>query len=482
MNHSSAWLLSLCMSCGNMFAQESSDEIVIGNKINLASKILEETREIWVSTPPSYQGSTDSYPVLYLLDPEFHFHHATSTVNFLGSNNRIPEMLVVAIRNTDRVRDFTTPSRNQDSIDQYPTHGGADNFLRFIDGELIPYVETSYRTRPYRILVGHSLGGLFAIHALTSKPEIFDAYIAISPSLQWSNQDLVAQSERFFETTSELQADFYMTTGNEGLALAGGARKVAGILEEFNPRKFRWDVNFMEEETHGTVPHRSIYLGLESIFQGWYLHDPLSVFVGGIEAIDRYYVEGSSRFGYKRNAPASILVILVGQLIDSGRLDDAAMVLQDSLDSPPTTMLDRLAAAYAEEGDPDRSRELYTRSFTADPRNDNARSELIKLGVDVEELIPELPGISVAVEVLQSYVGKYDYLPNMDLTVSLDGSELSLQIGGSSSGLPLHALSETRFATIGIEGFIEFVIEQDSMASRLIVNQDGREQIAIRIE
>ena len=267
-------LLTLCVvvlsvAASPAFAQDADDLIVIGKKRQIESKILEEARALWISTPASYDLLEESYPVLYLLDGDTNFHHTTGAVGFLALNGRIPEMLVVAILNTDRMRDLSPPSQLPEDRERFPTHGGADNFLRFLSDELIPFIDENYRTRPYRILVGHSAGGRFAVHTLTTRPEVFNAYIAISPSLWWSDQALVAQAETFFAATPELEADLFMTVGNEGGALLGGVRKVAGILDEMAPKGFRWSFNLMEEETHGSVPHRSTYQGLEAIFRGW---------------------------------------------------------------------------------------------------------------------------------------------------------------------------------------------------------------------
>ena len=99
----------LAVSAGAAPPQDVDDPIVIGNKRQIESKILNETRPLWISTPSSYDAGEERYPVLYLLDGNAHFHHTTGTVGFLSSNDRIPEMLVVAIPNTDRTRDLTPP-------------------------------------------------------------------------------------------------------------------------------------------------------------------------------------------------------------------------------------------------------------------------------------------------------------------------------------------------------------------------------------
>ncbi len=319
-------LLSLVglVLAGPGFAQEAGEQVVIGERFQIESEILGETRTLIIGKPRGYDGGEGRYPVLYLLDGDAHFHHTTGTADFLARNSRMPGIIVVAILNTDRTRDFSPPSSQESVTEDFPTHGGADNFLRFISDELMPWMDHHYRTRPHSTVVGHSFGGLFAIHALVTRPEVFDAYIAISPSLQWDDQRLVAQAATKFENTPELMADLYMTVGNEGRALLGGVRKLSGVLDEHAPKDFRWAFRLMEEESHGSVPLRSTRQGLEAIFQGWNLHDIVAMFDrGGLGAIDNYYREGGARFGYERSTPLHVSRILMFQLMSAARLEEA---------------------------------------------------------------------------------------------------------------------------------------------------------------
>ena len=260
---------------------ETDDPFVIGERQEIFSEILDETRQLIVGVPGDYDSNQEAYPVLYLLDGNSHFHHTTATADYLARNGRIPRTIVVAIPNTDRTRDLTPSAHSPEAAESFPTHGGADTFLRFISDELMPWMGEHYRTRSHATLIGHSFGGLFALHALVSRPDVFDAYVAISPSLQWDEQRLVKQADTMFARTPELTADLYMTVGNEGGTLLGGVRKFSGVLDEHAPRGFRWAFQLMEEETHGSVPLRSTQQGLEAVLAGWYLHDILSMFDRG---------------------------------------------------------------------------------------------------------------------------------------------------------------------------------------------------------
>ncbi|MDP4710753.1 MAG: alpha/beta hydrolase-fold protein, partial [Saprospiraceae bacterium] len=135
----------------------------------MRSDILNEDRAYWISLPDSYHAKASSYkhyPVLIVLDGNVHFKPIAGIVNYMSSDVyrswKIPEMIVVAIQNVDRRRDYTPDKVITVSANNT---GGGDNFLRFLEDELFPELDQKFRTTPYRILFGHSLGGLLATHA-----------------------------------------------------------------------------------------------------------------------------------------------------------------------------------------------------------------------------------------------------------------------------------------------------------------------------
>jgi predicted alpha/beta superfamily hydrolase len=145
-------------------------------RLTIKSAVLGEDRIVLVRTPVGYETNKLSYPVLYMTDGDDHMGHTASTIEFLTENGRMPDLIVVGVTNTDRTRDLTpvkSSNKNAAGELQFPTSGGADNFLKFFETELIPEIEKQYRVQPYRIFAGHSLGGLFAIHAMITKPGTF---------------------------------------------------------------------------------------------------------------------------------------------------------------------------------------------------------------------------------------------------------------------------------------------------------------------
>jgi predicted alpha/beta superfamily hydrolase len=107
----------------------------------------------------------------------------TGMVNYMSAgyngNRKIPEMIVVAIQNVNRNRDFTPDKIITTRENDF---GGGDRFLSFLEDELIPQLDQEYRTIPYRILYGHSLGGLLATHAYMKEKTLFNSFIAVDPS------------------------------------------------------------------------------------------------------------------------------------------------------------------------------------------------------------------------------------------------------------------------------------------------------------
>jgi predicted alpha/beta superfamily hydrolase len=372
-------------------AQPGGEPIVIGSKVQIHSRVLNETRTLLISKPAEYDQEGERYPVLYLLDGEENFIHTAGMVRFLADSERIPPMIVVGIGNTERNRDLTPHTDVEIEKRFHPKNGGADAFLEFIHGELIPYVDQNYRTRPYRVLAGHSLGGLFAIYTLVSNPKLFNAYIAVDPTLSWNNQATVTKLEAVFKDTRELPSDLYITATDEGGPALSADYKLCGILNQRTPREFRWTFKQMPGETHTSIPHQSIYSGLDHIFDGWHLANPLKLYDrGGLGAVHRHFVQGGKRYGYNRSTPAFTISLIVAALIAQDRLEEAATVLQhDPTTYPaPWNQLDALARAYALRGDKEHAIHYYELSLKVNPDNEWARKKLKEAGVNVDGSFP----------------------------------------------------------------------------------------------
>jgi len=374
-------------------AQDNGEPIVIGKRIQIHSKVLDETRTLLIATPAGYDQETERYPVLYILDGENNFVQVVGIVQSLAEADRIPPMLVVGVANTERERDLAPNTEVELEIRFHPKSGGADRFLKFISSELIPYVDLHYRSRPYKVLVGHSLGGLFAVYALASDPTLFNAYIAIDPTtLSWNNGSVIAKAQTAFKSLRELPSDLYVAATDESGAALSTIHRLGQTMEEARLTGFRWTFKQMPGETHTSIVHQGIYSGLDKIFDGWHLANLLKLYdEGGLEAIHRHYAEGNKRYGYKRKTPAFTISLVVAGLLADGRLEEAASVLLHDPKTypPPWNQLDALARAYAQRGDRKQAIRFYKLSLEENPKNEWARKKLIEMGVDVQEKKPQ---------------------------------------------------------------------------------------------
>jgi predicted alpha/beta superfamily hydrolase len=254
-----------------VFAQNSKD-IIIGSKFIVNSSILDEYRTCLISLPDSYNDSSEvqkKYPLMILLDGYTFFKTASGIVHFMGSdrnrNHFMPETIIVAIENIDRERDFTV---TKIKTRRPNTMGGGRNFLDFIEKELIPYVDKNYRTEPYRILVGHSLGGLLTLNSYMDENSLFNAYISIDPSIWWDEQMMIEKVDSILPLS--LKKKLYIATANQGEANYERNKKrhdtLYTLLNKRAEEPPNVKIEYFENESHRSVPLIALYEGLRYLY------------------------------------------------------------------------------------------------------------------------------------------------------------------------------------------------------------------------
>lgn len=273
-------LVSLFTLGSELYAQQ---EFVIGNKYKLYSEILHEERSLWIYLPEGYKTyNQQRYPVLYVLDGERQFQNAVATQDFFsrGMYASIPPMIVVGIVNTDRSRDLTPTHAPVTRVERkglsFQTSGGASAFRTFLKSELMPFVNKEFRTSGYNILIGHSFGGLFALHTLLQEPDLFNAYVSIDPSLWWDNAKLVNEAEHTWPTQKNLNGkNLFIAMANNPPTLRDTStnhpRAIRRLVKQVLPLhegNLRWSWKYYEHEDHGTVVHSAIADGLRFVFDG----------------------------------------------------------------------------------------------------------------------------------------------------------------------------------------------------------------------
>lgn len=374
--------------------RKADQDIKIGKKCSLRSDVLKEERPYWVSLPTSYDENNKNhpYPVLYLLDGESYFQPTSGVVQYMssgpGGNCQIPEMIVVAIPNTNRTHDLT-PTHTTIGIDGkeaafLESSGGADAFLTFIREELFPEIEGKFHTLPSRILVGHSFGGLLSLYTLLHQPEMFQSYIAIDPSLWWDHQLLPREAKDKIRTLRKRSLNVYISSANTPAILTDNPhrmrkaiRKFVKTLDAARTDRFRVGFQFFDSEDHASVGLVSLYQGLLYIFEGF-----KQAGIESLPAMKTRLKRLSKRWGGDVS-PGEGYVNNMGytHLYGTKELKKAIEFFEYNISRFPNSAngYDSLAEAYMVKGDQAQAIQNYKKSLKLDPGNQNAADLIRKL-------------------------------------------------------------------------------------------------------
>lgn len=310
-------ILFTCLSSGIglLFAQDNS--FSIGTEHLIHSQILDEDRSYIVQLPDSYHDDdfyiNKRYPVAILLDGGRLFHLTSGMMLSLsaGGIEEIPEMILVAVRNTNRNRDFLPTesmlSSSGERLDQLAESGGAAAFHRFLAEELLPHLDSSYRTAPFRLLIGHSFAGLFAAYSM-QEHLTFNAFLAIDPSLWWDDAwivDNVKQSppERFLR--------FYLAQASNPFQPGPDVTRSGQAIAEFKTimeanKSLFLGYHYFQNEDHFSVPTIALFNGLKTLFSDYRIHLP-SLPSQDTSAISDYYHKLSQNMGMGVLPPGRLL-------------------------------------------------------------------------------------------------------------------------------------------------------------------------------
>ncbi|HXI12356.1 MAG TPA: alpha/beta hydrolase-fold protein [Thermoanaerobaculia bacterium] len=337
------YLLLFCVGKAN-----ADQAVTIGKKECIRSTVLNEDREYQVYLPDSYGWATDRrYPVLYVLDGKTHFAHTAGSVGFLAAQGEIPEMIVVAVASTVRVRDFT----QTDWPSMWVGGGGANNFKRFLSSELIPNINQTYRTDGFQILSGHSSGGQFALYCLTAQPSLFQAYFALSPNLSWDDNLPQRSLEKSFESAPNLPAFLYFAYSDDSDRALADDNRLVETLRTKSPRGFRWHSQTFSAETHGSVPLLAQIDALRHLYAGYRFHNDM--LRKGFAFAEQHFKDVSKTLGWSLAIPENVINSFGYAALSEGKTQDAIALFKRNVEANPNSAnaYDSLADGYAKAGE-----------------------------------------------------------------------------------------------------------------------------------
>jgi len=372
------------------FCQEV-EKVIIGTKYKIESKILNQERTYIVNLPNSYTSeSTQTYPVVVLIDGGYYFNLFTGIIGEMANNEQVPEMIIIGLLKVDRVKDYTPTnsiiSLNGNKDENYlKTSGESKIFLDFIEKELLVEIDNKYRTNSFKIMVGQSFGGLLAATSYLSSRSLFGGYIAIDPSFWWDNQYIVKEIDKI--NIGQIENNyFYLSSANKYENFSGATHIFElnrnshdTFYSKLMSRGISYSkirIQYFEEENHSTSPLLSLYNGLKFIYKDYFLKD---IQTKSIDQIEAYY---KKIYGGKFLPPESIINnIAYSYLQDENSRELAIQFFKFNIANYPLSFnaYDGLGEAYLMINDKNKALENYEKSLRLNQKNENAKQMIVKL-------------------------------------------------------------------------------------------------------
>ena len=490
-------ILSFCLQA------QTDNRIVIGTIDSIQSKILNEQRKIWVYVPnsgPVDIYSKQRYPVVYLLDGDAHFSSVVGMMQQLSSVNGnmiCPEMIVVGIPNTDRTRDLTPTHVDADPPFMSPassqTSGGGEQFISFIEKELMPYIESKYPTQPYKMLIGHSFGGLAVLNTFVHHTDLFNAYVAIDPSMWWDHQKLLKEAKKVLAEQKFPGKSLYLgiaNTMNEGMDVktvnkdtSASSKHIRSILEldqylsSNKQNQLKYKGKYYGDDNHGSVPLITEYDALHFTFDYYPLKLTFKDFNDTTVALankyEKHFDNISKQMGYKV-APVENTINGIGyQALNSKQYQKAASFFKMNVDNYPNSsnVFDSYGDYYLAVGDTTHAIEQFEKALSI-KENEATRNKL-------NGLLGERP-LLLTPEELQKYVGDFE-ISGVGVNIQIFIRDGVLMV--SATGQPVSELYTTKLPDFQIKtakGYLLHFEMKDDKATAIDVTAPEGTFTAVR--
>ena len=347
--------VSFCIfSQQSAFAQSSTEQQTADysqHTHTFKSAVLNEERSVVVQLPKSYQSEPNKvYPVIYRLDGAGNIPLASTVIERLQNDNRAPEVIIVAIENTNRLRDLY-PTVNKEPQGPVGEGGGAAKFLAFFEQELIPFINKNYRTYDFRVIAGASAGGVFALYTLQANPELFQAHIAYSPAVWWNYGASAKSTKSFIAKTKELNNYVYINIGEEAGIMRERYDELQQSLQSHKVQGLRFFSDAFAGISHNLTSAAGVFNAYYNLFLPKQM--PLSALTDDVSSIDTYYKKLSQQWGEQVSPPDRAVRLLGYNLTDNQQFERAIEVFKYNIKNHPKSVsaISALSYGYEMQGD-----------------------------------------------------------------------------------------------------------------------------------
>ena len=317
----------------------------------IKSAVLNEQRTVVVQLPKSYQANPDKvYPVIYRLDGAGNIPLISAVMERLQNDNRVPEVIIVAIENTNRLRDLY-PTVNKEPQGPVGEGGGAAKFLAFIEQELMPLINKSYRSHNFNVIAGASAAGVFALYTMQANPELFQAHIAYSPAVWWNYGAPVKAAKSFINKSKDLNNYVYINIGEEAGLMRERYNELQQALQSNSLPNLRFFSDAFNNVSHNLTSVAGSFNAYHNLFLPKQM--PMSALSDDIESIDVYYKKLSQQWGEQIAPPDRAVRSLGYNLTGSKQFTRAIEVFKYNIKNHPKSVdaFSALSYGYEMQGD-----------------------------------------------------------------------------------------------------------------------------------
>jgi predicted alpha/beta superfamily hydrolase len=232
--------------------------------------------QLYVALPGEYAEHPERrYPVLYLCDGYWDFALVNGFYGNLLYDKVVPSAILVGFGYQGDKPDYAnlrrwdyTPAADPSAKPDQGESGHAAEFLRFVEHEVIPFVEREYRVDPsYRVLAGSSLGGLFTLYAALARPGLFQAYIAPSPAVAFADDWLFGYEDSFAKSGQKLRGRLFVSGAEkEEPAFLDAVKRFDARLRQRSYPELTYEFRLVEGERHAGTKAESYNRGVRFAF------------------------------------------------------------------------------------------------------------------------------------------------------------------------------------------------------------------------
>ncbi|MBX2877423.1 MAG: tetratricopeptide repeat protein [Saprospiraceae bacterium] len=256
----------------------------IGTTYTIPSEVLEQERQVHIYLPASYSTSQQNYPVLYILDGQWHFTNGVAIQQALRVPDRLPEMIVIGIQNANPLRRTLFWEKRE-------------KFHRFLEAELNPFLEKNFRVSGDRIIFGWEAGAYFACYALLHEKQLFNAAIVTNGG--YADREML---DTFEALSLHHPKHLFVANSIKDIYSIQDTEDLTQTLTDRSPKQLRWHYQTFNDEIHESLPYLALYHGLNFYYHNYnsLVFSSIEAYEesGGMDSLKRYFEERGKRYEF----------------------------------------------------------------------------------------------------------------------------------------------------------------------------------------